>query len=104
MDKFALISTLVDCLCEMDKERTDWRVIVETCIPPMDGEASCGVDMYYMIDGTSDCGETVLNDGEYYLASSEGCGRVCTYKDVINYFVKLISTCDIVTRIYKDSY
>lgn len=65
------LMTLQECMLEVLDNPKEKRIIVETNIPSL---GHIGETIYYMIDKSTDCGDTVIKGLEWQVTNNEGAG------------------------------
>lgn len=88
------------CMIDVLAAPAENRVIIETCLPLLQGDNACGDELCYMVD---------LSDGDgavfekFHVSANNGNGVEMTLAEVLKFFEKFINS-DIVTDIYVDCY
>lgn len=93
--------TLQRCMIEVMEHPLTRRVIIETNIPNV-GD-SLGSQLYYMLDRSNDCGETIIKGTCWSITNSDGVGTLANCADdVLNLFRDMGDGA--ITRIYDELY
>lgn len=92
--------SLQECMLAVLDNPKEKRIIVQTYIPSL---YAIGDTVEYMIDKTSDCGETVIEGTEWLVTNSEGAETEAPdNQSVILLFSRFPDEC--IDSIYVESY